>query len=258
MGGAPSLVQDAESLGDISRFVTISANEHGAKLLGKVDYCVFGDEIHQEKKVHMVEYLREWHDGPLVTQKYLPGTVRLHDYGGMLLAPNSGYQAVWWAWLLGLCPIYLAGFGLYQSGTYWHDPEARSTGLLRTRSDHVARYRHLHHRIIPWTVRALSGPLQQVTGKPHLGERVWEPDERQRRWWNPEWRMFHVKRTEKFHGQTVEKGQALWLTWEESRQGVRNNWLELVTDQPVPPPSHALWEQQKRLAGWGSCPRSSA
>lgn len=165
LGGAPSLPTDLERLPEALRSTAtrVSANEHGARL-GPVQWVVCGDRNHQVTREPMLERVRQFHDGPVVTQHFVEGTVRLHNWHQWYIPASSGHMAILWAWLLGHSPIIVCGIEHYTGGTYFHDPKFPSSGFTKRKDYHLDWFKKLYFQIQPCTIRAASGPLGKVVG----------------------------------------------------------------------------------------------
>lgn len=125
MGGGPMLADDIEDLkGDI----WISVNDHGAKLR-PVDYVVAMDDIHCEKKVNMINLIREVTDAPIIGP-FRQNDIFLTDWPGYPRRKFSGLVATWIAWALGGWPVILAGFSGYAGEGRQADRHARQVGLF--------------------------------------------------------------------------------------------------------------------------------
>lgn len=154
MGGGVNLPSGLEQCPETA--IYLSANEHGA-LLQPVDFIVCLDQIEEKLRQFSVPIIGRphWCD------------YRIQDWEDI---GNSGVTAAWVAWVLGGHPIILAGMNCYQGGTYHHDPDARSTGNLRTLEDHEERWKALSGHLPGAVVRSCSGPTVDIFGQ-------WDPDE---------------------------------------------------------------------------------
>lgn len=154
MGGAPSLPMDVEQVKHASAW--ISANEHGARLRG-ADYIVSVDRRHQRLRQNVVDVMRPF-GVPLISQRFI-GDYRIPEWDRWAYKGNSGLQAILVAWLLGGHPIITCGFGLYEGGVYWHEPQAKSSGTRkkpRYFEDLLAGLKRIVGDVV---VRPVSGPL---------------------------------------------------------------------------------------------------
>jgi hypothetical protein len=143
MGGGESLPAQLSRCPGRDSAVYLSANEHGAKLVG-CDYIVALDKIADKIRPFGI---------PIVTR---------HLYGDYRILkapmPDSGNAAAWIARLLGCRPIYIAGVDLF--GGYWHDAAAQSNRNVLPLEDHLRRWRFLFAKY-PADYRPLGGPLVQ-------------------------------------------------------------------------------------------------
>lgn len=261
MGGAPSLPEDLAQLsqGFLDSAVKISANDHGAKLL-PVDWAFCGDIRHQQTQEVMVERLRRVTEAPVVSHQFAPGTVRLHNWldwrAGGVLKPNSGFQAVLWAWLLGHNPIVMAGFGLYAKGqpVYWDDPTAQSSGSNRSVQEHLASFRSLYFQLLPCTIRAISGPIRVLTG-------LWDesrpvlplyPSEKRRAYWAERFQWFEVIAAHdmaRIGGVRLpEVGTRVWLSSKEYKFALKHNLVRVTSSEdstPPPPYFNPLFDRMR-------------
>lgn len=128
MGGGPSLPGELERCPGRGQALYISANDHGAKLVG-CDYIVAHDKIEERLRPFGV---------PLVS-RHLWADIRYVTFP----AANSGVIAAWVAAMFGCAPIHIAGMDCWTGGTYWHDPNAKSAGHLLSRDVHLGRWRQL-------------------------------------------------------------------------------------------------------------------
>lgn len=138
----------------------ISVNQHGA-LLRDVDYIVSLDS-------HVGRIVDEL-DGVKISPHQEFTDYRLCDYPAL---GNSGMAAVWVAHQMGCCPIVICGVDCYSQGTYWHDPEAESSGLHTPPDTQVARWKAQMDRHCPEAViTVVSGPLLDVFERYERGNR---------------------------------------------------------------------------------------
>lgn len=154
MCGGPSLPEQVEAVGEAD-WLRISANEHGVKLLGDaVDYIVALDNIPQ--KVHCI--------GPPVIGLYMWAQHRLCEFWD---AGNSGIQSVWVAHAMGCNPIVIAGADCYQTGTYFWDKQAVSSGTATQLPNHLQAWAKLLNpgNCDSAAIRAAGGPLVEVFGQ---------------------------------------------------------------------------------------------
>jgi hypothetical protein len=122
MGGAPSMpAAVAQCPADA---VYISANQHGA-MLRKCDFVVCVDQRHQVLGIPM----------RLMLQRYGYPIVGMHE-GCDYVMPwrydgNSGLHAILFACLLGCSPVIATGIEMFKGKTYFHDPDAKSSGFTK-------------------------------------------------------------------------------------------------------------------------------
>ena len=237
MGGGPSLPDQVAAIRHpVAAWV--SANDHGAKLR-RVDYIVAVDDVHQVTGEPMGPRLRA-HGAPIVSPRFFadyrmpPITVRRND--GQLIdwRGNSGMQAIWVAWALGGWPVIVAGIDNYQGGTYWHDPNADSSGTAKEPADFDDRLAQLRDLIGTDRVRVVDGPLLKFWPK-------YDPDEvfdagcydipaavaalpRQT------YRYFRVLRNLRINRGTVLRGDEIWISADEADKHLRRGHL-----LPLPP-----------------------
>lgn len=153
MGGSPDLPSDLQKIEKAAAY--LSANEHGA-MLRDADYIVCVDQEHQRLREPMQSVLapfgvpiisrQEWADYRITREFKIPSL-------------NSGFTAICVAHLLGAWPIIVAGIGLYQAGTYFHDTEAASSGNDRSDDEWRNRIAKLKRFVRTDCVRVVSGPL---------------------------------------------------------------------------------------------------
>lgn len=155
MGGGPSLPMQLATLRhDVVAW--ISANEHGARYR-QADYIVCVDQVHCETKESMEKRLRPFRVpivSPLQWADY-----RLPEWE---LQCNSGLVSVFLAYLLGACPIIVAGVDCYQGGTYWHDASAASVSNGRPESFFLDRAAELRDAMPGAVVRPMGGVLTRL------------------------------------------------------------------------------------------------
>lgn len=125
--------------------VLISVNEHGCKL-EKCDYSVSLDNI--EPKMRDCDTVRitpyRWADVKLV---------------GHWNASNSGRTACWVAWKMGCTPVVIIGADLYQTGTYWWDTNAHSSGKNTKLEGHLREWSVVPNRVPAEILACAGGPL---------------------------------------------------------------------------------------------------
>lgn len=159
MGGGASMPEQAARAPEAS--VQISVNQHGC-LLRKCDYIVACDDKPGKRFA-----------GP-------NGLVDLKSFGVPIISPrssmadyrmferptpnNSGIIASWIAWLMGCCPILLAGMDCFAGGvTYWHTPNAQSSGRGLMVDRHVQKWRFLREKLPEAGIRLMGdGPLREL------------------------------------------------------------------------------------------------
>jgi hypothetical protein len=153
VGGGPSAPEQLAALGDIAP-VVISANGHAVKLGLTPDFIVCKDHVHTETKELMEPALRAI-GAPIVSRQYW-ADYRLPEWP---VQGNSGMMALGFAILLGCRPVIPIGFDCYQTGTYFHAPDAPnvSRGLRSSMWDQ--RYRRLAAKLECSPIRALDGVL---------------------------------------------------------------------------------------------------
>jgi hypothetical protein len=122
MGGAPSLPESLKACPDDA--VYISANHHGA-ILRKVDFIVYVDRLHQVSFAPMKMLLSKY-KVPLVSIREEADIVMPHQFDG-----NSGLQAILFACMLKCDPIIVVGIEMFKGKTYFHDPDAKSSGFTK-------------------------------------------------------------------------------------------------------------------------------
>lgn len=128
--------------------VLISVNEHGCKLT-KCDYSISLDNIHKK----MVD---------CDTQKITPYNWADIKLTGHWNASNSGRTACWVAWKLGCTPVVLVGADLYQTGTYWWDKKAHSSGNNTRLPNHIKEWEVVPHRVPAEILTCAGGPLVEA------------------------------------------------------------------------------------------------
>lgn len=254
LAGAPSLPDEWASIPEALRAsaALFSANDHGARFLAALgkepDWVVCGDKHHQVTKELMLDKVRKVTDAPVVTQHFAEGTTRFHNWDSFGLKANSGYMAMLWAWLNGHCPIILCGFGLYQDGVYWDDPESLSSGSSRLLEEHLGKFRQYWFQMLPWTIRSMGGPLCRVTGRFREGEpglsgraltplgsgptdspvSVPYPSHKHQAYWSQVFDWYECTAEHplaKVGGSQLELGKRYYLTHIEGKAGLRGNFL---------------------------------
>jgi hypothetical protein len=157
MGGGPSLPSQLERCPGRSNAVYLSANHHGASLVG-CDFIVALDKVE-----------------PLLRPYAVPIVAR-HMYGDYRIlkspAPNSGIAAAWVACLMGCSPIYIAGMDC--GGAYFHDPAATS-GVGFSREQHLAHWRSMMESH-PADYRPIGGPLLEAFQSWNVGSGPTPPE----------------------------------------------------------------------------------
>lgn len=144
-GGPSAPKQLKEILGKVSEPVLISVNEHGCKIQ-RCDYAVSLDNIH--KKVAEFE-----------TERITPYNWADIKLTGHWNASNSGRTACWVAWKLGCTPIIVVGADLYQTGSYWWNPNAPTSGKNQKFEQHLKEWQVVPHRVPAEILTAAGGPL---------------------------------------------------------------------------------------------------
>jgi hypothetical protein len=133
--------------------VRVSANLHGLKI-EPCDYVVcVDDDIELEHNTHCPTT-------PLITY-HRWAHYRLIEYPSLT---NSGQYAIWAALHMGCSPIFVFGMDCYTNGTYFHDPEAYSTGNRLTLEQHLVAWRQLA-KVLPRHnngVRFVGGPVPPI------------------------------------------------------------------------------------------------
>lgn len=161
MGGGLSLPEQVNRAPSGS--VLISANEHGAKLGVGIDYIV-GVDRHVLDEKHLRAF-----GVPLIAP---------HNWADYRIAkqhhPSAGITTAWALWVMGCAPILLAGMDLYRGGTYWHKPDARSTGNTVKLGRHIDRWLALKNACggVLSPFRAMGGPLLDFFPRYDPSERV--------------------------------------------------------------------------------------
>jgi hypothetical protein len=120
MGGAPSMPGAVDKCP--ADAVYISANQHGA-MLRKCDFIVYVDRLHQVTGIPMRLMLQRY-GYPIVGMQEGADYVLPWRYDG-----NSGLQAILFACLLGCSPVIATGIEMFKGKTYFHDPDAKSSGF---------------------------------------------------------------------------------------------------------------------------------
>lgn len=171
LGGSMTMIDDLNliPLGLQAQATYISANEHGA-ILRSVDFVVCNDRYHQETQEYMPDRIRKYTKSPIISPRFL-GDYRIHNYNKFKVETNSGLNAILVAHLMGGWPIIGCGLSMYTGeGTYWHQPDAVSSGTQRTLGTQMNRARSVKRVVGDHTVRIVSGPLTSLWP-------TWAPDE---------------------------------------------------------------------------------
>lgn len=132
--------------------IKVSANLHGEKLM-PCDYIVFVDEDIPP------EYARLGLKTPTISYHHT-ATYKLVEYPQLT---NSGQYALWVTASMGCAPIFVFGMDCYTEGTYFHDPDAFSTGNrldLKTHLNHWQQARKRLPRSYP--IRFVGGPVPPI------------------------------------------------------------------------------------------------
>lgn len=152
VGGGPSAPSQLARLAYIhSHMIVISANGHAAKLGLEPDLIVCKDHLHTETRERMEDILRPL-GAPILCRHYW-ADYRLARWP---VQGNSGMLAIAVAAMIGCGQIFPIGFDCYQSGTYFHDLEAKnvSCGLMDSRWR--SRYQRLAAKLATADVRTLD------------------------------------------------------------------------------------------------------
>lgn len=232
MGGGPSLPDQVAAIRHpVGAWV--SANEHGAKLR-QVDYIVAVDDVHQVTGELMGPRLRAY-GVPLISPRFfadyrMPAiTVRRRDGQMIDFRGNSGMQAIWVAWALGGWPVIVAGIDNYQGGTYWHTPEADSSGTAKAQDDFDDRLAQLRDLIGTDRVRVVDGPLLRFWPKYDPGEvfppEVYSPPPAISALPAQTYGYYRVLRNLRINRGTVLRGDEIWITADEAGKHLRRGHL---------------------------------
>lgn len=155
-GGGPSLPEQLARCPEDAIYV--SANQHGC-LIRKCDYIMMVDGIESR------EFERA--DGSKYT---------LRDFGTPIISPRpcgdywlfeqpvpgSGLMGAVILWAMGCAPILPAGMDCYRGPTYYHDPDAKSSGKTISPARHLDRWASLPVHAPGGQFRALGGPLSTI------------------------------------------------------------------------------------------------
>lgn len=120
MGGAPSMPESLKLCP--ADAVYISANQHGA-MLRPCDFILCVDHRHQVLGIPMRLMLQRY-GYPIVGMQEGADYVMPWRYDG-----NSGLHAIIFACLLGCNPVIAIGIEMFKGKTYFHDPDAKSSGF---------------------------------------------------------------------------------------------------------------------------------
>lgn len=200
MGGGPSLVDDYRNwVTDENRAVLITANDHGCRLSDQIgsrmpDYGVCLDDVELLFKPYPAVSVV----GPKLWCDYVLFEKPLH---------YSGHNAVWIAWLMGCAPIVPLGMDLYQGGTYFDEPDARSGGTRITVKDHIDRWSRVP-QAISWD-DVVRVPVDSALHRAGIFP-VYDPDE-----------LVVSKRADLERKNTVRIPQVQMLKEHRTKRGVR-------------------------------------
>lgn len=132
IGGAPSWLDeyhDVTSSWDvITSYITLSANDHGAKRV-PCDYIVACDDLEARLRPYNIPIL----------SKYTWADYRIYE----MPLPNSALMASWAAWIMGCSPIIICGVECFQGKTYLDNPKADSSGKRLPLKEHLKRWARL-------------------------------------------------------------------------------------------------------------------
>lgn len=151
LGGGPSLPVDLRKVPQGA--LLISVNRHG-QLLTDCDFIVATDKPEAEA------CKRLFPNTPLIS----PHTEHA-DYFYVVDSDviDSGFSspvAMWIARFMGCMPVILCGMDLYQTGTYWHDPRAKSSGTYQALENQLAAWKRARDQTRGAEhVYAAGGPL---------------------------------------------------------------------------------------------------
>lgn len=145
MGGGPSL--PAQLSNCPSDAIYISANQHGV-MLRSADYVVALDDLEQ--------VLRPF--GLPIVGRRLWCDYRFPEWGN---DADSGQAGMLLGSIVGGYPVILTGMDCFQGGTYFHDPEAHSSGNRATLEWHLDRWRKAATRVAA-PVRSCGGPTATI------------------------------------------------------------------------------------------------
>jgi hypothetical protein len=156
VGGGPSAPAQLEQLRHLDA-VVISANAHAWKLGLGAHYIACKDHKHTESKLEMEGLLRPY--GVPIVSRHHWADYRLAQWP---IQGNSGQIALGLAVLMGCRPVIPIGFDCYQSGTYFHDADAKnvSNGLRPTMW--TMRYRRMAGKLEMSPIRVFPGPLRDA------------------------------------------------------------------------------------------------
>lgn len=156
VGGGPSAPAQLEQLRHLDA-VIVSANAHAWKLGLGAHFIACKDHRHTESKLEMEGLLRPY--GVPIVSRHHWADFRLTQWP---IQGNSGQIALGLAVLMGCRPVIPIGFDCYQSGTYFHDADAKnvSNGLRPTMW--TMRYRRMAGKLEMSPIRVFPGPLRDA------------------------------------------------------------------------------------------------
>lgn len=164
-GGGPSLPEQLARCP--AEAIYVSANQHGC-LARRCDYIVVVDGIEDKvfERTSGAPYTIRSFGVPIISPR--PSA----DYWLFeQLAPGSGITAAFVAWVMGCAPIIVSpGMDCYRGPTYYHDPDAKSSGRSISTERHLDRWASLMVHASGGQFRALGGPLATIFP-------VYDPDE---------------------------------------------------------------------------------
>lgn len=145
--------------------VRIGTNMHGFKLGCRLDYVVAIDQ-HDHNGDDMVAQLVERKVPVISFRRY--ATYRFFKEP----VPNSGMIAAWAAWVMGCAPVIIIGVNFYKGGTYFHAPQAKSSGTRIRPQMQMQRWDAMAKQCPGHMFRVLGGPLLDLFPLYRLGETV--------------------------------------------------------------------------------------
>lgn len=208
--GGPSVNNDIKEVSDYD--ICISANQHGMKVK-ECDFIVSMDEYHQQKNIHMREFLEDLKPKKISIRFWSDYRISGISKNAYM---NSGTMAVYVACLLGGNPVIVTGIDGYQNGTYFHNINEDCPGLRYPYINYCLMFQYLKNLCTGYNVRPISGPLLEYFKK-------YDPNEKFHPIEVPD--SGYAKSTYKVLTQrnitiwqtVVPKGMEIWVTSEELR-----------------------------------------